>query len=78
MMASRCIEGGPAEIVVMSLIIRKAAAVALTVAIVAMQAQSASATSSKHRHHATATGQTNKSTEQYLRSASPEPQPTQR
>jgi hypothetical protein len=62
----------------MSLIIRTTAAVVLTLGIVTALAQCASAASGKRRHHAATTSQTNKPSEQYLRSASPDPEHAQR
>jgi hypothetical protein len=61
----------------MSSAIRTTAALILSFAIAAAFAQSASAASTKH-HHATKTVQTKKPTEQYLRSASPDPEHAQR
>jgi hypothetical protein len=62
----------------MSLIIRITAAVVLTLGIVSALAQSASAASGTRRHHPVTTGQTIKPSEQYLRSASPDPEHAQR
>jgi hypothetical protein len=61
----------------MSLAIRVAVAVALTFAIATGVSQNASAATKRH-HHPAKTSQTNKPSEQYLRSASPDPEHAQR
>jgi hypothetical protein len=62
----------------MHLAIRITAAIALTFAIAAAVPQNAIAATSKHHHHATKSGPSPKPTEQYLRSASPDPEHGQR
>jgi hypothetical protein len=61
----------------MSSAIRVAVAVALTFAIATAVSQSAAASGKSHRHPAK-TSQTKKPSEQYLRSASPDPEHAQR
>jgi hypothetical protein len=62
----------------MHIAIRMTAAVALTFTIAAAIPQNAIAATNKHRHHATKTAPSPKPTEQYLRSASPDPEHGQR
>jgi hypothetical protein len=61
----------------MLLAIRTIAALTLTFAIAALLPQSAFAATTKH-HHATKTVPAKKPAEQYLRSASPDPEHAQR